>query len=253
MLEKKPSFGTRPTRLARMLSFAVFLLAVSAGRSDADFGFGFGFGLGFENPKTETNFLNQWSLQNGAAASANRPTNHTAPRFQTRDDGFMERYDLATREAMVNRIARNPAREMRTVNPGGVRLSSTSPAPRTTTPAPAQAPAAAKPKQEMLLATFFDADRRLVWPGESPMTGGLSAKRQVADQAILAVLNEYQLEGLARLSNVTNARERLLEYGRPALDYARRQSTPALAEAFHSFLLSLYANVGLAATVPKAP
>ena len=113
--------------------------------------------------------------------------------------------------------------------------------------------AAAKPKPEMLLATFFDADKRLVWPGDSPMTGGLSSKRQAADQAILAVLNEYQLEGLARLSNVTNARERLLDYGRPALDYARRQSTPALAEAFHTFLLSLYANVGLAATVPKAP
>ena len=252
MLEKKPTPGTRPANRARVLSFAIFLLVALASRSQADFGFGFGFGLGFENPKTETNFLNQWSLQNGTAASANRPTSHTAPRFQTRDDGFMERYDLATREAMVNRIARNPAREMRTVNPGGAR--STPPAPRTTAPAPAPAPvAAAKPKPEMLLATFFDADKRLVWPGDSPMTGGLSAKRNVADQAILAVLNEYQLEGLAHLSTVTNARERLLEYGRPALDYARRGSTPALAESFHSFLLSLYANVGLAATVPKSP
>ena len=243
-----------------MLALAIFILMATANRSQAQYGMGFGFGFGFDNPRTDTNMLNSWALQNGAAAMNNRPTNLTAPRVQTRDDGFLERYDLATREAMVNRIARNPAREMRTINPDAARGRSASSRTNTATRAPAPTPAPApapvaetKPKPAMILDTFFDSDRRLVWPGDSPMTGGLSAKRNVADQAILAVLNEYQLEGLAHLSTVTNARERLLEYGRPALDYARRGSTPALAESFHSFLLSLYANVGLAATVPKSP
>ena len=66
------------------------------------------------------------------------------------------------------------------------------------------------------------------------------------------MLNQYESAGLARLSTVTEAREKLLDYGRPALDFVRQQTTPAMSDSFHVFLLSLYSNVGLAATVPRA-
>ena len=151
---------------------------------------------------------------------------------------------------MINRVARNPRNELRRLNAG--RSPSTPPA--TPTPAPAP-PTEAKPQPRpvVLLANFFDPERRLVWPIDAPTTAGMGDKRKIADRAILAVFNEYELEGLAHLSNVTEARQRLLDYGRPALDYLRDQTSPAVSDAFHSFLLSLYSNIGLAATVAKTP
>ena len=233
-----------------MLSFVTIIMGLCTGQSHADFGFGIGFGFQ-NNAYQDTQFVNSWSLQNAAAAAANRPQALTAPRFQSRDEGFIERYDLTTREAMVNRIARNPGREMSTVNPAGVRTAA--PTPRATQaprPAPALAP---EPRPVVLLANFFDGERRLIWPTVAPITGDMGKKQETADRAILAVLNQYDLQGLAHLTNVTEARERLLDYGRPALDYVRNQTTPAMADSFHVFLLSLYSNLGLAATVPRLP
>jgi hypothetical protein len=256
MTETRRRLGTHSALRARMLLLTIIILSASAGRSEAQFGYGdMGFGFGFQNQNVATNFLNQWSLQNGAAAAARQQPNHVAPRFQARDEGFFERYDLATREAMVRRVARNPSREMmRSVNPGGIRptppAAPAASTPTTPTPPPAVEP---QPRPVVLLANYFDKNRMLVWPIDAPITAGMGGKREIADQAILAVLNEYELEGLAHLSNVTDARQKLLDYGRPALDYVRNQSTPALAETFHAFLLSLYSNLGLAATVPRTP
>jgi hypothetical protein len=232
-----------------MISLTILLIGAACGRSEAQ-GYG-GFGFGFQNNAyQDTQFLNSWSLQNAASAAANRPKPLTAPSFQSRDESFLDRYDLATRESMINRIARNPGREMSTVNPTGARLpgstASTPRAPRT--PQPVAAP---EPPSVVLLGNFFDRERRLVWPTVAPITGDMGKKQEIADQAVLAVLNEYDLQGLARLSNVTDARQKLLDYGRPALEYVRQQSTPAMADTFHVFLLSLYSNVGLAATVPR--
>ena len=166
------------------------------------------------------------------------------PGFQTRDDSFYDKYDLATREAMIDRVARDPGREMGTADPSGVLPV----VPRVQASQPRPAP---RPRQVVHLADFFDRNQRLVWPSIAPITGAMGKKIEIADQAILAVLNEYDLQGLARLSNVTDARRKLLDYGRPALDYVRKSTTPAMADSFHVFLLSLYSNVGLAATVPK--
>ena len=105
----------------------------------------------------------------------------------------------------------------------------------------------------MNLANFFSKENQLVWPSVSPISGDFGKKQTTADLAALAVLNEYNSKGLAQLSTVTDARQKLLDYGRPALKYVREQSTPALADSFHVFLLSLYGNLGNAATVPKAP
>ena len=255
MMATRRTLGTHPPRCGKMLPFVIVLLSAAAGRSEAQMGYG-GFGFGFQNNAyTESNYLNSWSLQNAAAAAANRPQPLTAPKFQTRDEGFIDRYDLATREAMVNRIARDPAREMSTINPTGERLPSTRTAQASRAPAPTRAPAPAPPpvpKPVVLLANFFDRDQRLVWPTIAPITGDMGKKQEVADQAVLAVFNEYNRLGLAHLSNVTEAREKLLDYGRPALDFVRKQTTPAMSDSFHVFLLSLYSNLGLAATVPRA-
>ena len=246
MAETGRERDTHPARPGRILPLLVVILGGWAGRTEADFGFGFGFQ---NNAYQDTQFLHSWSLQNAAAAAANRPQPLTAPRFQVRDEGFLERYDLATREAMVNRVARNPGREMGAV--GSTAARPATPTPRA--PRPPQPVAAPEPSPAVLLANFFDRDRRLVWPTIAPITGDMGKKQEIADRAILAVLNEYDLQGLAHLSNVTQARERLLDYGRPALDFIRQQTTPAMADSFHVFLLSLYSNVGLAATVPRAP
>ncbi|WP_435006115.1 hypothetical protein P12x_003772 [Tundrisphaera lichenicola] len=217
-----------------------------SGRSEAQFGFGgYGFGFGYnQNAYSDVNFLNSRSLNNAAAAAANRPQPLTAPRFQSRDDSFYDKYDLSTRESMINRVARDPGREMGTADPSGALAR----AARTTAPRP-QAPAPSQPS--FLLADFFDKNHRLIWPSNAPITGGLGKKQEIADQSILAVLNQHQLQGLASLSTVTEARQKLLDYGRPALEFVRKETTPAISDSFHVFLLSLYSQVGLAATVPR--
>ena len=237
------------------IAAAMLLLSACGGRAEADFGYGFGFGMGFHNPQPDVDFINSWSLQRGAAAAANRPRALTAPaRSRSRDEGFMERYDLATREAMVNRIARNPRQQMSTVNPGGLRPGARPDVP----PAPPilrepQAAPAAPVPRAVLLGNFFDRGRRLAWPADAPATGDLARLRGAADRAILSVLDELDAGGSAHPSNVTHARDLLLDYGRPALEYAREHSTPAMADSFHAFLLSLYSNLGLAATAGRAP
>ncbi len=50
---------------------------------------------------------------------------------------------------------------------------------------------------------------------------------------------------------MTDARSKLVDYGRPALEYIRDNSTPRIADTFHLFLLSLYDSLGQAATVPR--
>ena len=50
---------------------------------------------------------------------------------------------------------------------------------------------------------------------------------------------------------MTDARAKLLDYGRPALQYIRDNATPRIADTFHLFLLSLYESLAQAATVPK--
>lgn len=234
---------------------------VGPGQAEAQYGGyggfgGYGFNLYNQNAYTDVNFLNQRSLINAQAAAANRPKALTAPTFQTRDDGFYDKYDLATREAMIDRVVRDPGREMGTADPSGV-------LPRTSTPRPVrnssqppqlnQNPPPPPVPASVNLANFFNKDNQLVWPSVSPITGDFGKKQTVADQAALAVRNEYDMKGLAQLSTVTDARRKLVEYGQPALQYVREQSTPALADSFHVFLLSLYGNLGNAATIPKKP
>ena len=98
----------RPMGRLYMLALPIVLLSTLAGQTRADFGFGF---MMQNNAYQETQFQHSWALQNAAAAAANRPQPLTAPRFQVRDEGFLERHDLATRESMVNRINADLANE----------------------------------------------------------------------------------------------------------------------------------------------
>ncbi len=63
----------------------------------------------------------------------------------------------------------------------------------------------------------------------------------------------------ASVSSAAFARQKLLDYGRPALQEIRSSSTPAISDAFHMFLLSLYDSLAQSAappephTIPPAP
>jgi hypothetical protein len=83
--------------------------------------------------------------------------------------------------------------------------------------------------------------------------GDLKAKRDLSDQASLVVLEETQQHPAASITTVTEARQRLLDYGRPALQAIRAESTPRIADVFHAFLLALYDSLEQAAWPPEAP
>ena len=92
---------------------------------------------------------------------------------------------------------------------------------------------------------------KLAWPSESPTEGELKAKRDESDQACLAVLEETKQHGVAAISSVSDARQKLLDYGRPALQEVRAAATARVADTFHLFLLSLYESLAQAASPPQ--
>ena len=61
---------------------------------------------------------------------------------------------------------------------------------------PAPATTAAKPV--VPITSFFSRDEVLVWPSDAPAGGDLGMKRTTSDKASLAVLREYNRQGLAR-------------------------------------------------------
>ncbi len=61
----------------------------------------------------------------------------------------------------------------------------------------------------------------IVWPADAPTAGDLNDKRSAFDQASQAVLTESKKTGVASIATVTDARQKLLDYGRPGLQYVR--------------------------------
>jgi hypothetical protein len=238
--------GGRFAPLALSVAACAGFLALDAGRAEAQYGFGGGF-YNFHYTPQEVSFLNSRSLEmTNKATMGNRQNNAYAGNPNAyvnhlHDDGYLQKYDAATQRSIESSIGRYSE-----VFP---------PAPRTaaapTRPAPAPAAPAAPTPPSLPLASFFDRYTKLVWPEDAPVWGALKEKRQTSDLATLAVLNEYNLQGLASVSNVTQARTKLLDYGRPALQYMRENATPRIADGFHLFLLSLYESIGQAATNPK--
>ncbi len=194
---------------------------------------GWGFGGFSQVPKPET-FLYSKALVDAGRDThipsrdvyANNPNSYIN---HLRDNGFVERYPVARRE---------PARYDY--------------APRPTPPTTPTAMTVAPQMPVLPLASFFNDQNRLVWPGDAPTAGELIEKRTIFDHAGEAVLAETRKNGVASMATVTEARQKLLDYGRPGLQYVRAHDTPRIADTYHMFLLSLYESLAQAVN-PPAP
>jgi hypothetical protein len=217
----------------------VFAAVSDRARADWGFGLGWGWGFGGVGPSASTQFLNEHAQTRAAAGGFGRRTNNVyagnpnAYFNRIRDNGFVSHYDARRR--------RSPSYQPeRTTSLGSAARAQSQPAPATASATSVEP-----------IASFFDASLRLVWPQESPTDGDFKEKREISDQASLAVLNETKRHGAASIATATEARQKLVEYGRPALKQLRAAATPPIADSFHRFLLSLYDSLEAAAWNPQ--
>jgi hypothetical protein len=206
------------------LIIGLALVAMMPGRADAQgggfggFG-GFGWGFGFNQVPSPTNFINNAQQNSPYAGNPNAYFN------QSIDNGFVDRYRADRREPAYYGTQSEAPR-----------------APQATAPAAV----AARPQPSLPLASFYKADGTIEWPGEAPSAEGLLQKRNDFDKFSKTVLDEIKQSGVASIATVSEAREKLLAYGRPALQYARGHETARVADTFHLFLLSLYESLAQA-------
>ena len=223
-----------------LLAILVATAALELGASQVHaMGYGFGILGGFNYVPSPGDFLNQHSLLNAGRARgpvsnnvyANNPN---AFIHRIRDNGFVPHAGIVDR--------RSPGYQASRLRPQS--LSQTS----NNRPAPAASSATAAVRGPVVpIGSFFDASRMLVWPSDAPVEGDLITKRDTSDQACLVVSDLVDKHRSAPITTVTYARNRLLEYGQPALQSIRSHSTPRIAENFHQFMLSLYDSLAAAA------
>jgi len=220
-------------------AFVVVLASgFGAGRAEAQWGMGFGgfgWGLGFGGAVQQPgNYLNQVALSqmshvrgpvqnNPYAGNPNAYFNHV------RDNGFVDQYSVSRQPPSYSRPPSPPQ---------GQRLTPT-------------AMTVARSKPVVPLASFYNPQGQLVWPGDAPIADSLKEKRAIVDQASQAVRDETRKNGVASIAAVTEARQKLLDYGRPALQYVRTHDTARIADTFHAFLLELYDSLAQAANPPE--
>jgi hypothetical protein len=229
----------------------VILTTVGTRPARAQWGdMGFGFFGGFNYVPSPGNFLNDQANARAARGIQTRPShsplsgNPNAYFNRVRDNGLVSHYDVQS--GMIPAYRPTPRR-----SPGQTSTASRAPRPAGTeakakaAPQPAAAPAA---KPSLPLVSFFDAAQKLIWPSESPVEGELQAKRDTSDESSLVVLNESKQQGVASITTVTEARQKQLDYGQPALQSVRQSQTARIADTFHLFLLSLYESLAQAAT-----
>src|SRR5262249_45996113 len=149
-----------------------------------------------------------------------------------RDNGFTSHYDVRRRRAP----SYQPERTASLGNRGRAESRPAQPAATPVVP----------------LVSFFDDSLTLVWPQESPVDGEFKEKRDTSDGARLAGLKQPKRYGRAPITRVTEARQKLVDYGRPALQQLRAVATPPIAASFHRSLLSLSDSLE-AATRPAEP
>jgi hypothetical protein len=191
----------------------------------AQWGMGFGGGLGwgfggFSQVEKPESFLYSKALVD---AGRNVPTpsrdvyagNPNSYINNLRDNGLVDRYSAARRE---------PSHYG-----GGMRAA-----------------AAVQPMPMLQLASFYKANGQIEWPANAPTEGDMAAKRTTFEQASQVAIDEIKKSGVASMATVTDARQKLLDYGRPALHYIRSHDTPRIADTFHLFLLSLYESLAQA-------
>jgi hypothetical protein len=229
-------------RFIFVLPVALALLGIRASEARAEFDIG-GFGGGFMPMRmvpSPSESINQLSLVQAGRATmgpvsrpvyANNPNSYLS---RIRDNGFTPHYSVSSRRSPGMEGARRP--------PSNSSQASNDP--------PAQPQTAAVPRPVIAIASFFNAARILVWPNDAPVTGDLKEKRDTSDQASLMVADLVEKFRSAPITTVTDARQKLLAYGQPALSEIRSHSTPRIAESFHLFLLSLYDSLAQAAEPP---
>jgi hypothetical protein len=217
------------------LAMAALFLGSTPARAQWGFGGGFGWGgFGFKQAPDPTNYINQNALV-AAGRGYQGPTrtpyagNSNAYFNHVRDNGFVERYNPDRREPSYYRYV-----------------------PTSASAVPPNLAAAAPAKPSLPLASFYDAQGQLAWPADSPTSGELKEKRATFDQASHVVLDESKKSAVASMAAVTDARQKLIDYGRPALQYVRGHETARLADTFHLFLLSLYESLAQAANPTQA-
>jgi hypothetical protein len=218
-------------------AIVTFFLGTTPARAQWGFGGlggGFGWGFGFHQVPDPTNYIYQNALV-AAGRGYQGPTrtpyagNSNAYFNHVRDNGFVERYNVDRREPSYYRYVPTSAR------------------------AAQPSPTAVAPEKPLLpLASFYDQQGQIAWPGDSPTAGDLEEKRATFDQASQIVLDESKKSGVASMASVTDARQKLIEYGRPALQYVRGHETARLADTFHLFLLSLYESLAQATSPAQA-
>jgi len=227
-------------RLHDLLAILVATAALELGASQVHaMGFGYGILGGFNYVPSPGDFLNQHALLNAGRAGAPVSNNVYANNpnafiNRIRDNGFVPHAGIVDR--------RSPGYQASRLRPQSLSQTSNNQSP----PAASSANAAAR-RPVVPIGSFFDASRMLVWPSDAPIEGDLITKRNTSDRACLAVSDLVDKHRSAPITTVTYARNRLLEYGQPALQFIRSHTTPRIAENFHQFMLSLYDSLAAAA------
>ena len=234
--------ATKRGKVLLTVVLAASASGLAAGRAEAQWGMGMGgMGMGFWGgglmPRIQQpgNFVNQVAIARmghvGGPVRNNVYLNRPDAYYnRVRDNGFVDRYSPDRRD---------PSYYGRPAPPRAAPPSPSS------TPAPT---ATAPPARPLVpINSFFNDRRQLVWPGDSPTTDDLKAKRDAVNKACLAVKEEVEKKGMASVATVSEARQDLLDYGRPALKYVRVHETPRVADSFHIFLRSLYDSLAQAA------
>jgi hypothetical protein len=227
------SSNARRRNVLWMLSIAAAVLGLGTGRAEAQFG----FGIGFNNVPQPGTFINSKALIDAGRNThvpsrdvyANNPNSYIN---HIRDNGFVERYDVYRREPGYYRYS----------PPSQLASARTTPTAMTVPQMPS-----------LPLASFYNAEGQIVWPADAPTAGDLKDKRSAFDQASQVVLAESKKTGVASIATVTDARQKLLDYGRPGLQYVRTHETARVADTYHLFLMSLYESLAQAINPTTAP
>jgi len=234
--------GLHRSRLIRRAALIGGVLALAlAGRAEAQFGFGHGFGFGiYARPYTppSVKMLNRVAATRaGMDQEALNRTSQSAPdryAYRERQVALQQRYDIESgrslssnygpRSVPISREAQNRREAQR-----------------------ARAEARGPSRRVEPITQFVNEQNQVVWPADAPVSGELGSLRDQADQEIQEVAVEYRATNSSSIDTVADARQALLDYGRPALQFVRENSTAAVADTFHVFLLSLYESLAQAA------
>lgn len=234
--------------LLRVLAMAMLACLGPSVQAHAQFGFG-GYGWGmfqYRSPSVEAINANA-NIRASAAFSARQGQRLTDPgdRFAYRQQqvSFQDRYNFESRQSFQEHLGR-PA------NPRGT------PVATTTRPSPGSVSSSSPGRSTgdvPVITSFINANNQVVWPADSPVEGELGPLRRLSDSATIVVANEFRSQGASNLTSVAEARKRLLDYGRPALATIRAESTQAISDTFHRFLLALYDSLARSAMRDPPP